>query len=70
MTGGSGSIRRRAKRRVRCIREGHGWYQYARREGDLIVTKQRCIRCGGDRDIGIRPFHSQAEESTTAARSD
>lgn len=70
VTGGSGSNRRRAKRCVRCILKGHGWYQYARREGDLIVTKQRCIRCGNDRNVGTRPFISQAGESTRAARSD
>ena len=47
---------RHLRHRLRCLRKGHRWQPYERLDGDMVVSTERCIRCGAWHHQDTRPL--------------
>jgi hypothetical protein len=58
-------IYRSGRRRVRCVTRGHRWRRHDRVRHELLITAERCVRCGRVEEHAVRPLYAAAPADST-----
>ncbi len=58
-------VYRAVQRRVRCITRGHRWQGDDRVRHELVISAERCVRCGRVEEHVVRPLRAAAPADPT-----